>query len=133
MRSLSKKLRANLAVLLIANIFALAFIARIAIATGNSDGYKVFGYAWSSNVGWMSANSCTETLTCGSTPYGVKIAPDGTFSGRMWSPTIGWISFDANAVSGCPVFLTPPNLARHMLISTPTEHLSQIARLAMLT
>ena len=102
MRSLSKKLRANLAVLLIANIFALAFIARIAIATGNSDGYKVFGYAWSSNVGWMSANSCTETLTCGSTPYGVKIAPDGTFSGRMWSPTIGWISFDANAVSGCP-------------------------------
>ncbi len=74
-------------------------------ATGNN----ATGYAWSSNIGWVSMNNCTDpadATTCSGPDYGVTIpttAP-GTITGTMWSSNIGWISFDSAAVDtpDCP-------------------------------
>lgn len=49
------------------------------------------GYAWSSNIGWVSFAGSN---------YDVKIEPTGNLTGYAWSPNIGWITFDEN--SGCP-------------------------------
>ena len=46
----------------------------------------VWGYAWSSNVGW---------LKFAGPGYGVSIDNDsGAFSGYAWSPNIGWVNFN---------------------------------------
>ena len=48
------------------------------------------GYAWSSNIGWISFNGAT---TDGNT-YGVYIDDvTGNLSGYAWSSNIGWIDF----------------------------------------
>jgi len=58
---------------------------------GSAD--NVTGYAWSSNIGWISFN-CTNDDSCGTVDYGVNINPaSGNFSGYAWSSNIGWISF----------------------------------------
>jgi hypothetical protein len=62
---------------------------------------NVSGWAWSSNIGWISFN-CTDRDVCGSSDYGVDIGSDGTFSGYAWSENIGWISFNESELSGCP-------------------------------
>ncbi len=58
------------------------------------------GYAWSSNIGWISFN-CTNTATCAASDYGVhvddaqkSVGGTGDFSGHAWSSNIGWISFN---------------------------------------
>ncbi len=54
------------------------------------------GYAWSSNIGWISFN-CTNTNNCspgGNGNYGVNIATSGLMTGWAWSDNIGWIKFD---------------------------------------
>lgn len=73
-------------------------------------GENVSGWAWSSNVGWVSFNSkeCDtdgngfiDSGNCGgdnaTTPtynYGVNIDKvSGVFSGHAWSPHVGWIHF----------------------------------------
>jgi hypothetical protein len=54
------------------------------------------GYAWSSNVGWISMSGGT-----GATAYGVTIGADNTtLSGYAWSQFAGWISFNSNTCSG---------------------------------
>ncbi|MHB1163220.1 MAG: hypothetical protein ACYCZZ_01700 [Minisyncoccota bacterium] len=68
------------------------------------------GYAWSSNIGWISFN-CTNTNTCLTSPYGVSVAADGTLSGYAWSSNIGWISFNAADVSGCPSGICTPKFS----------------------
>lgn len=69
------------------------------------------GFAWSSNIGWISFN-CTSDGSCpGGTGYGVNIDPTtGNFSGYAWSDSIGWISF--NQTTGCPESgcTTQPNM-----------------------
>jgi len=62
---------------------------------------NVSGFAWSENIGWISAN-CTDTSICGTSDYGVNIAGDGTLSGYAWSEHIGWITFNEDDVAGCP-------------------------------
>lgn len=60
------------------------------------------GYAWSSNIGWISMN-CENTDSCDTdtSTYGVNIDPDaGNFEGYAWSENIGWINF--NPTSGFP-------------------------------
>ncbi len=59
------------------------------------------GYAWSSNIGWVSFN-CTNDNSCGTNSYGVTVAADGTMSGYAWSPNVGWISFNSADTTGCP-------------------------------
>ena len=53
-------------------------------------GEKVFGWAWSENIGWISFNNTSGE---GIVSYGVNIGSDGIFSGYAWSENIGWISF----------------------------------------
>jgi hypothetical protein len=88
-------------VLIIIFVFSLFSFANMAKA-GTVD---LMGYAWSSNVGWISFNSLNTNAGSGST-YAVHMATTsytGTLSGYAWSPNIGWISFQTAHVSGCPV------------------------------
>ncbi len=94
---------------------------------------NVRGFAWSSNIGWISFNSLNcdtndngfidtdaMVLGCGgnddvTTPsidYGVNLDLGGTnnLSGYAWSENIGWISFEAADVAGCPSGTCQPRL-----------------------
>lgn len=66
---------------------------------------NVTGWAWSSNIGWISLN-CTNTNSCGTTGgnvnYGLTIANNGDITGYAWSPNIGWIKFGGFANSSFP-------------------------------
>jgi hypothetical protein len=68
-------------------------------------GSNMYGYAWSSNIGWIKLNDCDDPSNSGtcnpSASYGVSVLPTGagTMSGYAWSSNIGWITF--NSV-GCP-------------------------------
>ncbi|HEY4517283.1 MAG TPA: hypothetical protein VJI74_00115, partial [Candidatus Paceibacterota bacterium] len=70
-------------------------------------GDNMYGFAWSSNIGWISFN-CTDILVslgdC-SHDYGVKKDINSIITGYAWSPNIGWIKFPstsgADSMSGC--------------------------------
>ncbi|HEY4505970.1 MAG TPA: hypothetical protein VJJ24_00750 [Candidatus Paceibacterota bacterium] len=60
------------------------------------------GWAWSSNVGWVSFN-CNNQNACGTSNYSVNMDDvTGLFSGYAWSSNIGWINFNQSGLSGCP-------------------------------
>ncbi len=60
------------------------------------------GYAWSSNIGWISF-SCVDEFGIGNgSDYGVDYDKDGYLSGYAWSSNIGWVGFNEESVSGCP-------------------------------
>jgi hypothetical protein len=61
--------------------------------TSSSDG-SLSGWAWSSNIGWVSFN-CADADVCDSSDYKVKIdLATGLLSGFAWSSNVGWIKFD---------------------------------------
>ncbi|MEO5646356.1 MAG: hypothetical protein ABIO57_01130 [Candidatus Paceibacterota bacterium] len=68
-------------------------------------GSNMYGYLWSSNIGWIKLNDCTNPATAStcstSANYGVTVLPiaPGTISGYGWSDNLGWITFNS---SGCP-------------------------------
>lgn len=73
-------------------------------------GGNMFGYLWSSNIGWVSLNCNQKAIggvdSCASSNYYVNMASSststvGVFSGYAWSPNIGWISFNAGDVASC--------------------------------
>lgn len=67
------------------------------INAGMADNLR--GYAWSSNIGWISFNSKNGQ----GANYGVDLDIDtGFLSGQAWSSDIGWLSFDTADLSGCP-------------------------------
>jgi len=75
----------------------------------------VEGYAWSSNVGWISF-SCKDSISCGTSNYGVNLDRDsGALSGYAWNSAIGWISFNAGDMSGCPVSPCPAKVENGVL------------------
>ncbi len=55
------------------------------------------GYAWSSNIGWISLNCKTGGVTgnniCATSNYEVVINANRTITGYAWSSNIGWIKF----------------------------------------
>jgi hypothetical protein len=71
--------------------------------------HEASGFAWSSNIGWISFNcldssgwSSPQQSTCGVANYGVDVETaagpnQGNFSGYAWSSNIGWIRFDPDA------------------------------------
>lgn len=70
---------------------------------------NVSGWAWNSNIGWISFNCTNESPACSGTNYGVKIdLTTGHFSGYAWSSSVGWISFNETGApdygfnSSCP-------------------------------
>lgn len=63
------------------------------------------GYAWSSNIGWISLNCKTGGVNsadiCSTVNYGVSInQTTRNLTGFAWSPNVGWIKFDG--LSGFP-------------------------------
>jgi len=61
------------------------------------------GWAWSSNVGWVSFNS--NNTGAGGGTYDVAMDSSGNLSGYAWSSNSGWISFNSlvNSSDGkCP-------------------------------
>jgi len=58
------------------------------------------GYAWSSNIGWISMN-CSNDGSCGTSNYRAQINNDKTLSGYAWSSNIGWIDFSPS-LTGVP-------------------------------
>ena len=62
---------------------------------------ELHGWAWSSNIGWVSFN-CEDVSACGTTNYQVTFDDaSGVLSGFAWSSSIGWINFAPN-LSGAP-------------------------------
>jgi len=52
------------------------------------------GWAWSSNIGWVSFN-CQDANVCSTSDYKVQFdSSNGKLSGYAWSSNIGWIQFD---------------------------------------
>lgn len=49
------------------------------------------GWAWSSNIGWVSFNS--QNTGAGGGSYKVQLEADGDLVGYAWSSNIGWIKF----------------------------------------
>jgi hypothetical protein len=73
---------------------------------------QMYGYAWSSNIGWISFNNCTGARTgCSGFDYGVSVDATGNMHGFAWSSSIGWISFN----EGCPTALVPGCFAQPKL------------------
>ncbi|MDO8524574.1 MAG: hypothetical protein Q7R99_03020 [bacterium] len=65
-------------------------------------GQNVSGFAWSSNLGWISFNN---TSGGGGNNYGVNIVDNGNtglFSGYAWSSSAGWIDFNPPDLANCP-------------------------------
>jgi hypothetical protein len=79
---------------------------------GINDAFK--GWAWSSNIGWISMNSTNQ----GTAPsYGVTVDDSGNLSGWSWSSGLGlgWICFGAT----CPG--SPPGGGSSWALIDPTE------------
>ncbi|MCX6757426.1 MAG: hypothetical protein NTZ44_00885 [Candidatus Nomurabacteria bacterium] len=70
------------------------------LGTGTGTGTtrnKIYGWAWSSTVGWISLNNCTDpaiTETCTGINYGLDYdIVSGNITGFAWSNLVGWIQF----------------------------------------
>lgn len=79
-------------------IFALVFFLLplwpSVVSASTTD--NISGWAWSSNIGWISFNNCTNPSvpsTCTGTSYGVNKDGSGNLVGYAWSENIGWIQF----------------------------------------
>ena len=95
--------------IIISFVLAASFLCffRAGIAEAGLE-HNVSGWAWASNIGWISFN-CTNDASCNSSNYGVKIdLISGDFSGYAWSSNIGWIDFAPT--SGFP---EAPNSGAH--------------------
>ena len=72
------------------------------------DTKELSGYAWSSNVGWISMN-CSNTGSCGSiggNGEGYKVVLDeltGNLTGHAWSSNVGWLQFGGYDTADFPV------------------------------
>lgn len=75
------------------SIYGVATTAHAQIPSG----LELNGYAWSSNIGWISLNCRTGGVDggdiCGDSDYKVTVAPNRSLAGYAWSPNIGWIRF----------------------------------------
>ena len=86
--------------------FAIQFSPSVKAAEENDGPHELSGWAWSSNIGWISFNYADTNA--GGGPYWVQINnKDGgdttfDFEGHAWSPHIGWISFNANDITKAP-------------------------------
>lgn len=62
-------------------------------------GKPLKGWAWSSNIGWVSFN-CEDQSVCGTSNYSVELSPSNKLNGYAWSSNIGWIAFDYPGMQG---------------------------------
>jgi len=74
-------------------LISAIFIYQLAKAQQQASGNALYGWAWSSNIGWVSLN-CEDLNVCGQSDYRVSIDPStGKLGGYAWSSNIGWINF----------------------------------------
>lgn len=83
------------------------FILSFAFIINNSDAQtgsikEIKGYAWSSNIGWISFNSTNPNAGTGASYKVTLDSQSGAFDGYAWSSNIGWISFTPANLSNCP-------------------------------
>ena len=81
-------------------ISALVFVLAIIVIFNNqikvskAASGDLSGWAWSSNIGWVSFN-CQDLNVCSTSNYKVQMdLTTGALSGYAWSSNIGWIQFD---------------------------------------
>ncbi|OGI95558.1 hypothetical protein A2917_03335 [Candidatus Nomurabacteria bacterium RIFCSPLOWO2_01_FULL_42_17] len=97
MKISSLKISFGLAFSFFSFLFFLFYLFSLPFIAGAGDDDNMAGYAWSSNIGWISFNN---TSGGGSVDYGVNKNADGTLTGYAWSSNIGWIKF--GGLSGFP-------------------------------
>jgi hypothetical protein len=102
--SFVRKLSYSLALFVL--VFAAASVVKIQ-AAGNVTGWLWGGSEDSSIGGSAGSIDGNETglgwISMTGTNYGVTIPDsDGDLSGYAWSENVGWISFNASDLSGCP-------------------------------
>lgn len=83
-------------------LFSLLIIIGATVVTVARTSDNISGTAWSTNIGWISLNNCTDptnSATCDtgsdyglSAPY--KTSGTSTISGYTWSSNIGWVKFN---------------------------------------
>ena len=78
-------------------VFSVFFLLPFVVSAGTE--HNMSGWAWSSNIGWISFN-CTDDNSCAISNYGVNKNADDTITGYALSPNIGWIQF--GGLSGFP-------------------------------
>jgi len=91
---------------LLSVIFSLLLMFTVSTKIANAGTSELSGWAWSSNIGWISFN-CTNTNSCGTSSYRVSVATStgsdiGLLSGYAWSSNIGWIKFAGDGTSAHP-------------------------------
>lgn len=83
--------------------FPLRLFQNIKVSAASSD--LSSGWAWSSNIGWISFN-CTNEGVCSTFNYGVTVeqpsAGKKKLSGFAWSSNIGLVTFNEADLGGCP-------------------------------
>lgn len=82
----------------------LALVLAVGAFVSSAQASPLTGWAWSSNIGWISFNSSNVS---GSTAdykvnYSTSSPTLGTFDGYAWSPNIGWISFNPTDLTRSP-------------------------------
>jgi len=85
-------------------ILSIILLSGLALTAHAGSEHNTSGWAWSSNIGWISFNSTNESTGAN---YGVNIDNSGNLSGWAWSSNIGWISFDRSTTGNPPT--TPLN------------------------
>ncbi len=68
-----------------------AFLLTPSLAIGEVGDLPVRGWAWSSNVGWISLHTPQDDEDAPA--YGVSKTADGSLVGHAWNNNIGWIKF----------------------------------------
>ncbi|MBP6856145.1 MAG: hypothetical protein KBC42_02625 [Candidatus Pacebacteria bacterium] len=81
-----------------------AFVVGVSFASAQSATVELEGFAWSDNVGWISMNCKTGSMTasdiCGVSNYKVTVGAGGALTGYGWSDNVGWVKF--GGLSGIP-------------------------------
>ena len=90
-------------------LFLLVFAAASAVKVQAGIEHSMSGWLWggsddgagnNTGVGWISVNNTNQG---GAVNYGVSVpSSTGDISGYAWSENIGWISFNAADIAGCP-------------------------------
>lgn len=115
---------------ILGSIFLLAMLVVASFAANADTTVKdLSGWAWSSDIGWVSFNS-TDSGTgnggVGTSPvaYGVKFdTTTGNLNGYGWSSNVGWVSFNSSALTQSPACPGSP-----VSINTTTGNVTGWAR-----
>jgi hypothetical protein len=88
---MAKKILSFLLALVLIVVVAAAFNLKVNRSQADTD-VDLKGWAWSSNIGWISFNSSNNP---GVSPQNFKVTlkGDGKLDGYAWSSNIGWIHF----------------------------------------